>query len=122
MCKECFKHDVRTNRASKREQYSEYERRRFKLPERKARVAASLKRHKAKYPERAAARQAVGNALRSGKLVRCNCEVCGDVRAQAHHEDYAKPLDVRWLCFKCHREHGHEQVVVSEFRERKHVA
>lgn len=30
--------------------------------------------------------------------------------SQAHHEDYARPLDVRWLCFKHHRETHGQQV------------
>lgn len=42
-------------------------------------------------------------------LAKSPCEVCGDTSAQAHHEDYARPLDVRWLCPYHHaREHkGH---------------
>jgi hypothetical protein len=33
------------------------------------------------------------------------CEVCGLVDADAHHDDYAKPTDVRWLCRSHHRQH-----------------
>ncbi len=46
---------------------------------------------------------ALGNAVRDGKITRQPCETCGD-KAQAHHDDYTKPLDVRWLCPKHHAE------------------
>ncbi len=35
--------------------------------------------------------------LKRGKVLRQPCEVCKS-KAEAHHEDYSKPLDVRWLC------------------------
>lgn len=50
------------------------------------------------------ARAKVNNAIASGRLARKSCEVCGEVKAQAHHDDYTKPLDVRWLCVTHHNE------------------
>jgi hypothetical protein len=46
----------------------------------------------------------VKKALKSGELVRpLTCEACGKIRRTwAHHDDYLKPLQVRWLCKPCH--------------------
>jgi hypothetical protein len=45
-------------------------------------------------------------AIASGKLKKEPCEVCGTViKVQAHHDDYLKPLVVRWLCKWHHMEH-----------------
>ena len=57
----------------------------------------------ATFEERARAHGMVALAVRRGNLVREPCRVCGDARAVAHHDDYAKPLDVIWLCNKHHR-------------------
>ena len=59
------------------------------------------------------AHDVVERALGKGILVRpTTCEICGksgmfsDGRSmiQAHHTDYNKPLDVMWICQKCHHE------------------
>lgn len=60
-------------------------------------------------PEKEKARAAVRNAVRSGHLARQPCEVCGDDDVHAHHDDYGKPLDVRWLCPRHHGE-AHRRV------------
>lgn len=38
------------------------------------------------------------------------CERCGASNAQRHHDDYMKPLAVRWLCPKHHGE-AHREVI-----------
>lgn len=55
------------------------------------------------------ARLAVREALRDGRLVRGACEVCGSANAQAHHDDYTKRLQVRWLCAFHHNRHHTEE-------------
>lgn len=54
------------------------------------------------------ARAYVGVYVRTGRLRPKPCEVCGTSRLlQKHHTDYSKPLAVRWLCQRHHREeHG----------------
>lgn len=57
------------------------------------------------HPERFSARKQARQAMRAGTLAKLPCEVCNDIDTQAHHDDYSKPLEVRWLCHKHHRAH-----------------
>jgi Zn finger protein HypA/HybF involved in hydrogenase expression len=117
-CKECRKALVRANRAKKIDYYREYDKKRANDPKRvKARAEyiktdagkAASNKAKRKWAERNAikygASTIVGNAVRDGKLIKPEyCEDCGckPERLHGHHDDYAKPLDVRWLCPQCH--------------------
>lgn len=43
------------------------------------------------------------NRVRRGVMEREPCEVCGTtIEVQGHHDDYNKPLSVRWLCVTHH--------------------
>ncbi len=62
----------------------------------------------------------VYKAVRSGKLLKLNC-FCG-LPANAHHEDYSKPLDVIWLCHAHHMElHAkkNDEALIKKFKDAK---
>lgn len=109
-CKECAKKDVRTRYANEREKCLAY----YQTDARKlARAKGSAewqRRAFARDPEKKRARNKISNAIKNGKLQKQGCRICGE-EAQAHHEDYSKPLEVDWLCFKHHREE-HGQVIL----------
>jgi predicted DNA-binding protein YlxM (UPF0122 family) len=63
-------------------------------------------------------RSATLKAIAEGKLLPQPCEVCGcairlpngNRGVQAHHDNYTKPLEVRWLCPKHHSQwHVHNE-------------
>lgn len=56
-------------------------------------------------PVKEAARRAVTAAIARGDLIRQPCEKCDAEPGHGHHDDYSKPLDVRWLCRPCHVAH-----------------
>ena len=61
----------------------------------------------AKYPLRKKANGKYRNALKNGVLKKPDsCQDCKAVlpkrSIQGHHADYNKPLEVEWLCPKCH--------------------
>jgi len=63
-----------------------------------------MREYYASHPEaklKASVRKKVYTALRNGKLVKQPCH-CGNVKVEAHHEDYSKPLEVKWLCKQHH--------------------
>ena len=65
-------------------------------------VTQKKKEWYAKNRDRLRVREAVKYALKSGKLVKTACHVCGKDNVEGHHPDYSRPLDVVWLCREHH--------------------
>lgn len=64
-------------------------------------------------------RAIVAQAIRSGELVRpSSCSGCGTTKGRlvGHHDDYRRPLAVRWLCYSCHMKHHYAAGDVSRNR------
>lgn len=67
---------------------------------------AAARRARRESPHKVKARQTLYHEIRMGRMVKGDCEFGPDRcagRVEAHHEDYARPLDVRWLCQHHHR-------------------
>lgn len=65
---------------------------------------------KRKNPEKVRAHNILRRAIRSGKIIKPTlCLSCGiNALLEGHHLDYYQPLEVLWLCKKCHKRlHGH---------------
>ena len=117
-CKECTKTDVRENRAANVEYYRDYEAKRFQEDPRvrkrhrryqktdayKESKKKSNRKWRQENPDKRAAHIILGNAVRDGRVDKPEkCTSCGaGGRIEGHHDDYTKPLDVTWLCRKCH--------------------
>lgn len=115
-CKACTKIDANKHRSDNLDRVKEYDRNRpnkeeraikqaeyAKTPKGKEVALKSMRKQrqdKAKYR----ARSMVGNALKSGVLAKpSTCSNCkSECNPHGHHDDYRKPLDVRWLCVRCH--------------------
>ena len=118
-CKDCNKRDVRENREKRADYYREYDKKRSMKPHRvEARKLyqnseqgkAVINQIKSKWIERNPIKRSahimVGNAVRDGRIMKpSSCESCGisPKRLNGHHDDYARPLEVRWLCQSCHK-------------------
>ena len=101
-CKDCHKAAMKVRRLTN-PRVQEYDRERAKTPERKENARRIRIQWRAQHPDAYKAHTAVSNAVRDGRLKKQPCAICGtEEHVHAHHKDYAKPLDVKWLCAKCH--------------------
>jgi ribosomal protein S27AE len=104
-CKSCTMADVRAHRAANRERLRDYDTTRSLEPSRAARMKELRTRWRCANRDKLKVYPVVARAIRSGVLQRAPCEACGAAESVAHHDDYSKPLAVRWLCPSCHRRH-----------------
>ena len=107
-CRSCTKKDATEHRNKNIEKVRQYDRDRAKNPDRKKAMSAITKAWRQEDKRRSQCHYAVSKAIKSGELVRKNCEKCGNENSIAHHEDYEKPLMVNWLCQPCHKQRHKE--------------
>lgn len=105
-CKDCARKDViehRKNNDSVRE-YDKW--RYYNDVDRQLQIKETTINWINNNPEARKAHSILGNAVRSGKIIKQPCQVCGDTyRTHGHHKDYAEPLKVEWYCAKHHQRH-----------------
>jgi len=100
-CKSCTKTRVK-NRSRTNPSVQEYDRERAKTPSRRAKTKEITRKWREDNPMGYLAHTAVSTAIRAGRLQKMPCVFCSEKIVHAHHKDYSKPLDVIWLCPKCH--------------------
>lgn len=70
-------------------------------------VRKSLAKHRGKYYnskeyKKTLAKRELNNKKILNKIKSKKCVFCGKKETEAHHFDYNKPLNVYWMCKKCH--------------------
>jgi len=117
-CKDCVRSQVSKHREFNLDYIKEYDKKRAMLPHRvqarkeyiSSEIGKSVRKkaaenYKKKFPLKYAAHVVISNAIRDGKIVKQTiCSECGsDKNIEGHHDDYTKPLSIRWLCEPCHK-------------------
>ena len=119
-CKTCTKLDQRKREQNFTPEELVKERARHREKSRKYRDdgrAIPYKKQSVPKTKEALAADLVGRAVRAKKLTRKPCVVCGSDKAQGHHEDYDKPLEVEWLCIRHHHDrhiHMRDQEILGK--------
>lgn len=109
-CKDCTKADVQKHYAATIDARTAYERKRSKSEKRKAKALDYQRLARWRHPDKDRARRVLTYHVRTGKLTKQPCAVCGSSQVEAHHHDYAKPLDVVWLC-RVHHRMEHQRII-----------
>lgn len=119
-CKECMKFYSKNYKLSNSEYCKEYERSRnntinrintrkkySKTEHGKEAIHKSSTKYSKNNFKKRSAHALLGIAIKNGTINKPSaCEKCSisDKKINGHHDDYSKPLIVRWLCTKCHHD------------------
>ena len=104
-CKVCARQWARDRYKITKSARQLYEKSRSNAPNRVAKRKQWLQDN----PHKKKAQDTAKYALCTGKIIKTLCEICGNKKVQAHHDDYSKPLKVRWLCSPCHQQFHAEE-------------
>lgn len=103
-CKICVRIKSRINYRNNIESYNDYEKNKRIRPKNFTKqLTLNTKKWREKNPEKYKAHIILNNKIKKGEIKKENCIICNSTEVQAHHPDYSKPLDVKWLCCKHHR-------------------
>ena len=83
---------------------------RTRNPENRAKIYANARRYNSKNKVKFNAWMNMHYHLKKGHIERPKeCGVCGEKKKlDGHHDDYSKPLEVKWMCRKCHKAYHKE--------------
>ena len=98
-CKECAKSDSTLNRNANIESVRAYDRCRGN---RQGREYCAV--YRKNNPNKYKAHTLLNSAVKCGRVVKGSCECGCGKRVVAHHDDYLKPLEVRWMCQATHKQ------------------
>jgi hypothetical protein len=70
-------------------------------PRNRVKLTEKQRAYRQQHADRYRAHRLVAYAVKTGRLAKGACCICGD-EAEAHHDDYNQPLQVRWLCRRHH--------------------
>lgn len=126
-CIQCVKSRIKKHREVNLEKIKAYDKSRANSPHRvqarkeysttengkQAKQKANAS-YRERYPLKYAAHVITRNHIRDGRLkAETACLTCKSTKkVEAHHDDYTKPLEVRWLCESCHKDwHRHNKAI-----------
>ncbi|MCA9340281.1 MAG: hypothetical protein KDA17_05185 [Candidatus Saccharibacteria bacterium] len=112
-CKQCNRERYAANKEKILEQQREYytanrekinarNRAYAQTPKGKERKYASVSKWQASNPEKTHAQIILKDAVRSGKVLRQPCIICGNPKTHGHHVAYDLPFAVSWVCRQHH--------------------
>lgn len=104
MCRKCSNERAKIWRSKNKDKIRKYFKKYGKEYTKSGKAIISVNKWKARNKEKNSIYLKVFYEIKMGRMIKGECEVCGNPKVDGHHKDYSKPLEVTWLCRKHHKE------------------